>query len=146
MKIKFIVIVAFLTSITTSSQKKWDLRECVDEALVKNISIQQNRLSLELAEKDVEIAKGNFLPNLTGNTGGNLNFGTGFDPVSQNRVNTTFFGGSINVNSGITVFNGYRNTNTYKQAQLGVETSMLDLKKIENENNNTISNVKIFKF
>lgn len=133
MKIKFIVIVAFLTSITTFSQKKWDLRECVDEALVKNISIQQNRLSLELAEKDVEIAKGNFLPNLTGNTGGNLNFGTGFDPVSQNRVNTTFFGGSINVNSGITVFNGYRNTNTYKQAQLGVETSMLDLKKIEND-------------
>jgi outer membrane protein len=132
-KIKFIVIVAFLTSITTFSQKKWDLRECVDEALVKNISIQQNRLSLELAEKDVEIAKGNFLPNLTGNTGGNLNFGTGFDPVSQNRVNTTFFGGSINVNSGITVFNGYRNTNTYKQAQLGVETSMLDLKKIEND-------------
>ena len=65
MKIKFIVIVAFLTSITTFSQKKWDLRECVDEALVKNISIQQNRLSLELAEKDVEIAKGNFLPNLT---------------------------------------------------------------------------------
>ena len=64
---------------------------------------------------------------LNGNTGGNLNFGTGFDPVSQNRVNTTFFGGSLGLSSGITVFNGYRNTNTYKQAQLGVESSMLDL-------------------
>mgnify|MGYP003625568500 FL=1 len=133
MRIKLIVLVAFITTLSTFSQKKWTLKECVGEALKKNISIQQNRLSLELAKKDVDIAKGNFLPNLNANTGGNLNFGTGFDPVSQNRVNTTFFGGSVNVSSGITVFNGYRNTNTYKQAQLGVESGLLDLKKIEND-------------
>lgn len=133
MRIKLIVFAAFITTLTSFSQKKWTLRECVDEALKKNISIQQNRLSLELAKKDVEIAKGNFLPNLNANTGGNLNFGTGFDPVSQNRVNTTFFGGSVNVSSGITVFNGFRNTNTYKQAQLGAESGLLDLKKIEND-------------
>ena len=120
-------------SIATFSQKKWTLRECVDQALEKNITIQQNKLNLELAKKDVAIAKGNFLPNLNANTGGNLNFGTGFDPVSQDRVNTSFFGGSMGVSSGINVFNGYRNTNTYKQAQLGVESSMLDLKKIEND-------------
>ncbi len=120
-------------SLATFSQKKWTLRECVDQALEKNITIQQNKLNLELAKKDVAIAKGNFLPNLNANTGGNLNFGTGFDPVSQDRVNTSFFGGSMGVSSGITVFNGYRNTNTYKQAQLGVESSMLDLKKIEND-------------
>ena len=133
MKIKLIVFVAFLTSIATFSQKQWTLKECVDEALKKNISIQQNRLSLELAKKDVDIAKGNFLPNLNANTGGNLNFGTGFDPVSQDRVNTSFFGGSLSASSGITVFNGFRNTNIYKQAQLGVESSLLDLRQIEND-------------
>ena len=133
MRIKLTFLVAFLISAATFSQKKWTLKECVAEALKKNISIQQNRLSLELAKKDVDIAKGNFLPNLNANTGSNLNFGTGFDPVSQNRINTTFFGGSVNVSSGITVFNGFRNTNTFKQAQLGVEAGLLDLKKIEND-------------
>ena len=133
MKIKLIVFVAFLTSVATFSQKQWTLKECVDEALKKNISIQQNRLSLELAKKDVDIAKGNFLPNLNANTGGNLNFGTGFDPVSQDRVNTSFFGGSLSASSGITVFNGFRNTNIYKQAQLGVESSLLDLQQMEND-------------
>lgn len=133
LKTKFIVFVAFFISIAAFSQKQWTLKECVDEALKKNITIQQNKLSLELAKKDVEISKGNFLPNLNANTGGNFNFGTGFDPVSQNRVNTSFFGGSLGANSGITVFNGYRNTNTFKQAQLGVESSMLDLKFIEND-------------
>lgn len=133
MKTKLILFVAILTTVATFSQKQWTLRECVDHALEKNITIQQNKLTLELAKKDVEISKGNFLPNLNGNTNGNLNFGTGFDPVSQNRVNTTFFGGSLGLSSGITVFNGYRNTNIYKQAQLGVESSMLDLQKIEND-------------
>ena len=133
MKTKLILFVAILTSLATYSQKQWTLKECVDEALKKNISIQQNRLSLELAKKDVEIAKGNFLPNVNGSTRGNINFGTGFDPVSQNRVNTTFFGGSMGLSSGVNIFNGFRNTNTFKQAQLGVESSILDLKKIEND-------------
>ncbi|PQJ79489.1 TolC family protein [Polaribacter porphyrae] len=133
MKTKLSVLVAFCISIATFSQKKWTLKECVDEALKKNISIQQNKLSVELAKKDVEIAKGNFLPNLNANTRGNLNFGSGFDPVSQNRVNTSFFGGSVGVNSNVTIFNGFRNTNTYKQAELGVESSLLDLQFIEND-------------
>jgi outer membrane protein len=130
---QLIVWVALFTSFATFSQKQWTLKECVDEALKKNISIQQTKLNLASAEKDVEISKGNFLPNLNAGTGGNLNFGTGFDPVSQDRVNTSFFGGSINLSSGITIFNGYRNTNIYKQAQLGVESSKLDLQQIEND-------------
>ena len=133
MKIKFILLVALTTSIATFSQKQWTLEEAVDEALAKNISIQQNKLSVSLAEKNVAIAKGNFLPNLNGNTGGNLNFGSGFDPVSNNRISTSIFGGSLGLSSGYTVFNGYRNTNTYKQAQLGVASSIYDLEKIEND-------------
>lgn len=133
MKIKFLLVLAIFSSLASFSQKKWTLKECVDEALKKNITIQQNRLSLELSKKDVDIAKGNFLPNLNANTGGNFNFGTGFSPVTNSRVATSFFGGSLNVSSGINVFNGFRNTNIYKQAQLGVESSLLDLQKIEND-------------
>lgn len=133
MKTKLILVVAFFVSIATFSQKQWTLKECVDEALRKNITIQQNKLSLELAKKDVDIAKGNFLPNLNASTGGNFNFGTSFDPRTNDRINTSLFGGSMNVSSGVTVFNGFRNTNTYKQAQLGVETSLLDLQFIEND-------------
>jgi outer membrane protein len=132
LKIKLIVLVAFLTSVNSFSQKTWTLKECVDEALAKNISIQQNKLNLELAKKDVEIAKGNFLPNLSGSSSGRYNVG-----LSQNDqgilTNTKNFNASFNLSSSGTIFNGYRNTNTYKQAQLGVESSMLDLKKIEND-------------
>ena len=133
MKTKLILFVALLISVATFSQKEWTLKECVDQALERNISIQQNKLSLELAKKDVEISKGNFLPNLNASTGGNLNFGSSFNPVTNNRQSTTIFGGSVSLSAGYTVFNGFRNTNSYKQAQLGVESSLLDLQKIEND-------------
>jgi outer membrane protein len=133
LKIKLIVLVAFLTSIATFSQKKWTLKECVDEALAKNITIQQNKLSLELQKKEVDIAKGNFLPNLNGSSSGRFGFGSFIDNVSNQRISTDNFNASFDLNSNITIFNGFRNTNTYKQAQLGVESSLLDLKKIEND-------------
>ncbi|MGJ8743339.1 TolC family protein [Polaribacter sp.] len=132
MKNKGILFIVIFTTITTFSQKKWTLRECVDQALENNISIQQNKLSVALAEKDVAIAKGNFLPNLNSNINNSGSFGlsTGGDNTRSSADRYTL---SLGINAGGTIFNGFRNTNTYKQAQLGVETSKLDLQKIEND-------------
>ena len=134
MRTKIVGILAFVLFINANAQdKKWTLQECVDHALDHNISIKQNKLNVEISQENVFSAKGNFLPNLNASTSGNLNFGSGFDPVSQDRVSTSTYGGSFGINSGITVFNGYRNLNTYKQAQLGVEGSKLDLEKMQDD-------------
>ncbi|MFY0631849.1 MAG: TolC family protein [Flavobacteriaceae bacterium] len=133
MKAKFLLLVSLFFVSIGFSQKKWTLKECVDHALANNITIKQNSLNVDLAELNVKNAKGNFLPSVSGSTGGNLRFGSGFDFVSNNRVSTTIYGGSIGVNSNITLFNGYQNLNIYKQAQLGVERSKLTLDKIQND-------------
>ncbi|MCG1034949.1 TolC family protein [Polaribacter sargassicola] len=132
MKTKPILFVALFISIATFSQKKWTLKECVDQALEKNISIQQNKLSLELSKKDVEIAKGNFLPYLGASSSGTFNSGLSQDESGVLK-NTNNFSSSLGLGFSGVIFNGYVNTNTYKQAQLGVESSVLDLKKIEND-------------
>lgn len=132
MKTKILLLVAVITTSVTFSQKQWTLKECVDRALDKNITIKQNKLSLELAKTDVITSKSNFLPNISGSTGGNFGFGSTFDPVTQNRVSTSNYGGSFGVGGNITVFSGYRNLYIYKQAKLGVEGSLLDLEVIEN--------------
>ncbi|WP_299105288.1 TolC family protein [uncultured Tenacibaculum sp.] len=133
MKTKIVLLATLFASLAGFSQKQWSLKECVDHALNNNITINQNKLNVDIAKSDVKNAKGNFLPTLNASTGGNLNFGSTFDPVSNNRVSTSTFGGSVNLIAGVTVFNGYRNLNTYKQAKLGVETSKLDLEIIEND-------------
>lgn len=134
MRTKIVTILAFVFFITVQAQdKKWTLQECVSYALDNNITIKQNKLDVEMSQENVISSKGNFLPNLNASTNGSLNFGSGFDPVSQDRVSTSTYGGSFGINSGITVFNGYRNLNIYKQAQIGVEESKLDLEKIQDD-------------
>lgn len=133
MKTKFLLLVSLLFVSLGYSQKQWSLKECVDHALTNNITVQQNMLNVELAELNVKNAKGNFLPSLSASTGGNLSFGSTFDPVSQNRVSNTIFGGSLGLSSNVTVFNGFRNLNVYKQAELGVERSKLTLEDIQND-------------
>lgn len=133
MKTKIVVLITLLSIYSGYSQKKWTLKECVDYALEHNITINTNKLNVEVAEKDVKSNKGNFLPTLNASTSGSLNFGSTFDPVSNNRISTSIFGGSFGVSAGYTVFNGFRNLNTYKQAKLGVESSKLDLEVIKNE-------------
>ena len=133
MKTKFLLLASIFCVTLGYSQKKWTLKECVDYALENNITVKQNELNLELTKKDVTDARGDFLPNLSANTGSSFNFGSGFDPVSQNRVNTSFFGGNIGLNSGVNIFSGFRSLNIYKQAQLGVERSKLVLETIQND-------------
>ena len=134
MKTKFVLIVSLFFVTLGFSQKKWTLKECVDHALENNITVQQNELNVELAELTSKNAKANFLPNLNASTNGNLSAGSNFNPVTNNRTESqTFFGGGLGLSSGVTVFNGYRNLNTYKQAQLGVERSKLSLETIQND-------------
>ena len=132
MKIKFILVVSLFYVSVCFSQKKWTLKECVDHALENNITVQQNLLSLELAELNVKNAKGNFLPNLNASTSQGFNFGS-FLGIDGSRISRDTRRNSVSANSSTTLFNGFRNLNTYKQAKLGVERSQLTLEKIQND-------------
>ncbi|KAB1158891.1 TolC family protein [Tenacibaculum aiptasiae] len=132
MKTKIVLLGALLVSLTGFSQKQWTLKECVDHALKNNITIKQNKLSVQLAEKDVAIAKGSFLPDLNASSSGSVNFGSS---IAQNgsRISADNLRFSGSLRTSTTLFNGFRNLNTYKQAKLGVEGSKLDLEVIEND-------------
>ena len=132
MKLKLILIAALFSASICVSQKKWTLKECVDHALDNNITVQQSLLNLELAKLNVKNAKGNFLPNLNTSASQRLNFGS-FLGIDGTRISRDTRGNSVSTNSSTTLFNGFRNLNTYKQAKLGVERSQFNLEKIQND-------------
>ncbi|QTE21628.1 TolC family protein [Polaribacter cellanae] len=132
MKTNLILFVVLLTSIATFSQKQWTLKECVDYALENNITIKQNKLNVETSELEVINAKGNFLPNLNGSASQSFNFGS-FLGQDGARISRNTRGNGFGLSSSTTLFNGFINLNTYKQAKLGVEGSKLDLEQIEND-------------
>lgn len=132
MKTKLLLLASLLTFTLGFSQKKWTLKECVDHALKNNITIQQNLLNVDIAKEDSEISKGNFLPGASASTGSSFSAGLSPDEFGVLK-NTNNFSANFNVSVGGTIFNGYRNLNSFKRAKLGVESSKLDLEKIQND-------------
>lgn len=129
-----LIIVLLAVSSLFSQQKKWTLQDCVNHALENNISVKQTENSLLISDQDIIAAKGQFMPSVGSSLGQRMSIGSGFDPVTNQRINNqTTHSFSYNVNVNQTIFNGFRTLNLYKQAQLSKETSELELSRIKDD-------------
>ncbi len=115
----------------TAQEKKWTLKESVDYALQNNISVKQSILDQQIAEQDLKSAKGNFLPTVSGSASQNWNFGSFIDQ-NGSRISVDSRGNGFGLSTGVTLFNGFRNTNLQKQAELGIESSKVQLDILKN--------------
>lgn len=102
----------------------WTLKDCVDYALSKNIDIRKSYLSTQADELSLEQARTNVFPSLTGSVGQNFNWAKAYDQAtgdytSYSGTSSTSYG----LNSGVTLFNGFRSKNTIEQARLNLESS-----------------------
>ena len=117
----------FAICISTNAQtKKWTLKECVEYAIENNIQIKQTALDTLISIENIRSAKGNFLPSVNASASQNYNFGS-FIGQDGRRISRDSRGNSFGLNTGVMVFNGFQNTNFYKQSKLGLETSQLQL-------------------
>lgn len=131
-KIIAAIVLGFISSASFAQQKEWTLQESVDYALQNNIQVQQTKLDYETAEQNVVTAKGNFMPNLNANANHSYNFGS-FIGQDGSRIARDSRSNSFGLNTGVTLFNGFRNTATYQQAKLGLEQSELQLEILSND-------------
>jgi len=124
----FAILSVLCVSVTSFAQEKmWTLEACVSHALEHNISVKQTELDASLAEEDITTAKANFMPTVSGSASHSYNFGSSIGN-SGTRVSLDRLFNSFGLNTGITIFNGFKNINLYEQAKLGLETSKLQLK------------------
>lgn len=132
MKTKFVTILALvLVSIVSAQEKKWTIQECIDYALANNISIKQQELSNKVIEEDVTLAKGNFYPSLNTSASQNYNFGAYVDAFNR-YVSISTRSNNFRLNSGVTLFNGFKNQNNLILAKKRLEAAGFDLE--ENKN------------
>ncbi|NJX15244.1 TolC family protein [Tamlana crocina] len=133
-KIGLCLALLFVSLFSFSQQKKWTLQECVNHALEHNITIQQSENTLLSNEQDILAAKGQFLPSVSGNMGQRMSIGSGFDPVTNQRINNqTTHSFNYNLSVSQNIFNGFRTLNQYKQSQLTKETNALELSRIKDD-------------
>lgn len=132
MKKYIIAITVLVSSLSIAQEKQWSLQECVNYALENNISVKQSELTNQSNEQDIISAKGQKLPSVSGSIGHTLSVGNRelFPGQFVDRTdNSTFF--SVGLNQ--TVFNGFRNTNLFKQSKLSLEASELELARIKDD-------------
>ena len=133
MRTRILIVLVLIVSVSITAQtKKWSLQECVDHAIENNITIKKGSNSLLINDQNIKAAKGAFLPSVSANVSQALTLGNiqVFPGSFANRTSNTT---SIGIGVSQSIFNGFRNKNLYKQSQLNLETSNLELERIKDD-------------
>ena len=129
--LKIIVFAFCACSVSAHAQKMWTLKECLDAALVKNISINQGYLSSEISRITLIQARAAVLPNLYLNDSHSLNSGFSLDPYTNQYTSQNISSNNLSLNSSVNLFNGHVLLYTIKQNKLLYEAGLLDIDKLK---------------
>jgi outer membrane protein len=86
--------------------EKWTIQECVDYAIKNNLQIQAQAYNKDVQTKNLEMAKKEYLPSVSGTINNNANFGQTLVGTSSIR-NDSYYNGA-NVGASMLVFNNGR--------------------------------------
>jgi outer membrane protein len=116
-----------------SVNKSWTLTECINYALEKNISVQQNVLSNETNKVNVEQISASRFPSLNASASQNFSWNRQMD--ANNKYGAYKSGSSTNLglNSSVNLYNGFRISNSIKQANLSYEAGRYNVETIKEE-------------
>jgi outer membrane protein len=126
-----------------NTAKVWTLKECIDYALANNLDVQRSELTVESSEVDKTLAKMAMIPSLNGTLSNNYNWGRSINPVTNEFTTQQIRSLSPNLNSSVTLFNGFRIQNTIRQTNIGFLASEQDLLKSKNDVSLNVINLYI---
>lgn len=134
----FVLIAFTTTSYTAFSQenngeKEWTLQECVKVALDNNLNVRRGVYNVESFKVGLLQSKMSFLPTLNAGSSYGQNYGRAVNPVSNTFVNRNSSNINVQGNSSLTLFNGLRLQNSFRQSQRDYEASEQDLEKAKND-------------
>ena len=113
--------------------RQWTLDECIDEAIKNNLTVAQVATTNETNRVSIFDAQGNRVPTLNGNAAQNFQMGHSMDPSTNQFVKENYHTNTFSLTSGITLFNGFQNLNTVKQARINYQSGSYDIAKAKND-------------
>lgn len=133
--ISTVVFLAVLFPLKNNAQQAdstvWTLTRCIDYAHEQNIEVRSSVLNIKSNEVGFEQAKSQKLPSVNGSISQNFSWQKGEDATG---ASTGYSGNSNNnyqVNSSLTLSNGYKLSNKVKQAELELESVKLNSETIK---------------
>tara|TARA_B100001564_G_scaffold277362_1_gene239256 strand:+ start:42969 stop:44288 length:1320 start_codon:yes stop_codon:yes gene_type:complete len=127
---QIILLLAIINSFIFNAQTKWTIYDCVEYALKNNISIKQMENALLSNDQDIISAKGNFFPFLSINSSQRMNLGN-VEVFDGQFFDRTFHSTNFGINVSQTVFNGFRNSNIFKQSLINKASNQEEFLRIK---------------
>lgn len=134
----WLLAIALGVSTYAQAQQKYSLQQCVNVALENNLQLRQGQLQVQSSQNVFDQSKWQKYPNLNFNGSQGLQSGRNIDPFTNQFVEQTVNFSSFQLNTGITLFNGYQLKNTVKQNQFNLQASQKD---VESSRNGLILNI-----
>ena len=124
---KILFAAAWLLAVGAAAQEKWSLRRCIDYAIDHNIAIQQQALSVESAEIELNTARNSRLPGLSAST--TQSYGQSISPATggyESRENATT---NLDASASITLYAGRRIAHQTESGKLNLNAALENLAK-----------------
>lgn len=127
-----LIVAGLLLPATAFSQKTWTLKECIDYARQENIQVKKSNISTESYDVDISQSKAALFPTLSGSVSQRYTNSQSLDQNGDYRYEG-LFNGQYTLNANWTIYNGGKNKNNIKQAQLQKETQELNTENTQNQ-------------
>ena len=123
-----------LFSVTIAgAQEVITIQEAINKTLSNNLQIKQSQLSESLSDENYKQSKNALFPNVSGNSGYNINFGRSLDPSTQEFVSQKFSSFNGSLNASLNLFQGFQKMNQIKQNKLLLEADQTNTEKVKND-------------
>ncbi|WP_136468274.1 TolC family protein [Flagellimonas onchidii] len=123
----YLVALVFLASYSGFSQKVWTLEECVSYAIEHNLQVKNTAYNNDSSKETYRQSVRNLLPNISGSTSYNVQFGRSEDPNTNDIVNTQFFTNNYSLGANIDLFRGFQKLNNIKASKFIYKATQEDM-------------------
>jgi outer membrane protein len=103
--------------------KVWALDDCIKYALEQNIQVLKAKVSNNITEENLKLAKSAWYPSISSSARQNFDWSNKLNTTSGSTVFTGTNGTNISVSSGMTVYNGFKLHNAVKKAETDYEAN-----------------------
>lgn len=127
------LLVGIVISASAQDSTAWDLLRCVKYAHANNLTVKRQQLNVQYSAVQLEQKKYSLLPTLNAGAGYNIGFGRTLDQSDYTYNNSTTQSVSTNVESTVSLFEGFSKQNDIKKSKTDLAVAQVDVEKTKND-------------
>ena len=139
-KLLLLILPLSLLHFNGFAQDKWDLRRCVEYAVVNNISVKQSDVQARLSKLTLNQSKLTQIPTLGLGAGVGVNSGHNLDPATYSLSTVTYTANSYSLQSSVNLFNFFSLRNTIAANRYAWQAALANSDKLKNDISLNVAN------